>query len=691
MSDEKLDLASEFPDVTFEAWKALAEQSLKGKTFESALVSKTYDDIEIQPLYTTDNASNDPQATGLPGLYPFTRGSQALGKTEVGWGVRQSYAHPDIQQSNDTLLTELERGCTSLLLQLDAMAEGCEKAGIFAYSLTDLDTLLKGVFLELAPVALSANQNTLGQAAVLLALWKKRGHNADDVRGNLGADPLGVLAAKGSLLTSISTALSQVADLAAYTSTVFPEVRSVVVDSSVYHAAGASEAQDLACSMATAVTYLRAMTEAGMDVNAACQQISFSYETDTDFFLSIAKLRAARRLWSRIAEVSGADESSAAMQMHVTTAYRMYSQRDPWVNILRATIASFAGAVAGADSITVRPFDQAMGLPSEFSRRVARNIQIILQEESGLAKVIDPAGGSLYVETVSHQLAEQAWEKFQTIEAAGGMAKALETGLIQDMIASVQTARASNIARRIDAVTGINEFPNIQEPSIDVETPDFAQLHRSALSRSAGQADAALVDAIKANRDKTNGELTASVVSAVELGADMKTIADVLQGKPAQITALAPHRLAEAFEELRDASDAWLAKTGQRPAILLVNMGTAADYTARMTFAKNYFEAGGIEGVVSADSLNPEAAVEACRKAGLKHAILCSSDAFYSEQAEVFAKALKSNGVEYLYLAGKPGEHESRYREAGIDHFVFAGDQTLETLQIALKNMGVLN
>ena len=691
MSNEKLDLASEFPEINLEQWKALVDKTLKGRSFESALVTETYDGLSIQPLYTPETASKDTLTAGLPGAHPFTRGNTTLGKIEAGWDIRQRYAHPDIKQSNETILEELERGGTSILLQIDGDAQGLEDSGIFAYSLTDFDKLLKNIYLDLAPVALAANENTIAQAAALIALFNKRGHDGSQINGNFGADPLSVLAAKGKLPGSPATALTQLADLANYTARQHPNIRSINIDTSVYHAAGASEAQDIACSMATAVTYLRALTDAGMDINTACQQISFTYSVGTDFFLSIIKLRTARRLWAQIAKASGASEQNCAMQMHVNTAYRVLSQRDPWVNILRTTISCFAAAVAGADSINVQPFDQAIGLPSDLARRVARNIQVILQEESGLAKVIDPAGGSLYIEKVGNDLAESAWKQFQTIESSGGMTAALVSGEIAESISSVQSRRATNIARRKDPLTGISEFPNIHEKSIDTDKPDTAALYQSALSRLENNSvDPALLQAVKDNKNSSTGQLTEAIVKAIELGASTIQIAETLAETATTIQAFTPHRLAAEYEKLRDATDA-AAEKGARASVLLINIGTPADFTGRMTFAKNYFEAGGIEGVISDAVQTPAAAVEAFKQSDSQIAVLCSSDRVYAEQAEATATALKAAGADHLFLAGKPGDKEAAYKAAGVDSFIFAGDNMLTTLQATLTQMGVLN
>ncbi|MFA7429316.1 MAG: methylmalonyl-CoA mutase family protein [Rhodospirillaceae bacterium] len=679
-----LNLTQDFPAVDYQAWRALVEQTLKGADFDKKLTTRLYDGITLQPLYTKADWDAQGDPSGFPGFAPFARGGTAANGVQ-GWDIRQVFLNPDLKKTNREILNDLERGVTSVLLRLDAAGRAgldpeSELAGVDGVMIAtadDLDSALGGVMLEICPVTLDAGAGAPAAAALLAEVWRKRGIKGAEAVGAFNIDPLGTLAEQGSLPTSLDAALTRMAEIAAHTSNTWPNVTAVGVDAGPYSDAGASDVEDLACAMATAVAYLRAMTAAGMSIDAACRQISFSIPVGTDFFLGIAKLRAARMLWARVAEACGAAEDSRSAALHATTASRVVSQRDPWVNILRVTVASFAAGVAGADSVTALPFDAALGLPSDLARRIARNTQIILQEESNLTRVIDPAGGSWYVETLTRQVAERAWAEFQAIEAEGGMAAALTSGSLAARLDKSWQARRAAVAKRKDALTGINEFPNLTEKPVECEQPDLAALRKGAVARLANVRRGGSVGAIGTlfdlARDGTLGGLTAALSD----------------GGKASITALPAHRLGEEFEALRDASDRWLAANGSRPKVFLANMGKVAQHTGRATFARNFFEAGGIEAITT-DGFDDAATMAAAFKAsGASVACICGTDAQYDESAEAFAKTLKETGASRVVLAGRAGDKQAAYDAAGVDDYIYVGCDVLGLLQALHARLGV--
>jgi len=621
-------LAEDFPETSRDAWMAAVETALKGASFEKVLTRQTYEGLRLQPIYAAEDA-------------PAGRAAPVAGgnRTETGWDVRQMHAHGDPAETAKAVKQDLERGATSVLLRIDR--PGVE--GVVIGSAEDLDRALDGVHLDMVPVALDAGAYAPRAAAMLEALWSRRGHGADEVSGSFRIDPLGALAREGWLPKALDASFAELGDIASRTAASHPKVRAAAVDTAPYYEAGANEVQDLAFSMATAIAYLRAMEAAGLDVAVAARQIEFSYALGVDVFQGIAKLRAARRLWARILEASGADAAALPMLQHVLTAERAIAGRDVWVNMLRATVSTFAAGVGGADSLTVLPYNSAVGLPDGFARRIARNTQIILMEESGLHRVADPAGGSWYVERLSDDYAARAWELLQQIERDGGMAAALTSGAAAKMVADGWAERERNLARRKDELTGVSAFPNLKEEAATGLTCDRAAL-----------------------RAKLGAEAWPDRAAA---GAEMEP--------------LARHRLGEGFEALRDASDAFLEKTGKRPAIFQLNIGTPADYTARATFTQNYFAAGGIECVQAQD-------VEAFAASGCRFAVLCSSDKIYGEDAVETAGNLKRAGAERIFLAGRPGDNEAAWRAAGIDGFIFVGDQTLATLREVAAGLGVI-
>lgn len=699
MSDDTLTLAGDFPAPTKDQWLAAVEKALKGAPFDKKMLTRTYEGITLQPLYTLDDWAPENDPSGLPGFKPYTRGGQVAGQRVQGWDVRQLHTHPDPQALNKAVLTDLERGATSVTLRLDDAARGGDDAdtatnyaglnGLMAYTVDDLDVALNGVYADMAGTALEPGAAFLPAAALLAAHWRGKGADAAKVLGAFNADPLNRLAATGDLPGGTDAMLMAMADLAAWTSKTHPHVTAVRVDTAPYHLAGATETQDLAIAMATAVQYLRAMTDAGLSIDDAARQIVFALPVGADQFMGIAKLRAARRLWGRVMEVCGASDEAGRMRLTATTAERIVSQRDPWVNMLRTTVTTFAGAVGGAESITVLPFDAMLGLPTEFARRIARNTQLILMEESNLDKVIDPAGGSWYVETLTEQVADEAWTLFQDIEKHGGMVACLESGHVLAKIEAAHTARAANIAKRKDPITGVSEFPNIHEKPVDVEKPDLDALRRAA----AGKTKEARKDVFLPLGELGSGAVTEAAVAAAAEGATLGALSKALfaAGETATVKAMPQRRLAAEFEELRDASDEFMVTTGARPKVFLANLGPIAAHTARATFAKNFFEAGGIEAVTNAGFSDAEGCAAAFKESGAPVAILCSSDDVYGEMAEDAAKALKAAGAKRLFLAGAPGEKKDAYTAAGIDAFVFMGCDVLSTLRDTLVLMGVID
>ncbi|GAA2878201.1 methylmalonyl-CoA mutase family protein [Streptosporangium fragile] len=387
---------------------------------EEALASTTYDGVTIAPIYDASDLPGDP---GLPGTAPYLRGTRPEGGS---WDVRQRHEVPD----PEAVLADLENGVTSLWLTLEP---------------EDLPRVLERVHLDLVSVALDAGKRTREAAETLFALAEGKGVTA--LTGTLGADALG----------DPETAV----ELARRCAERFPGLRAVTVDATPYHDAGGGDAEELGCSLAAGVAALRVLTGAGLTVPEAFGQLEFRYAATADQFLTIAKLRAARRLWARVAEVCGAP--GAGQRQHAVTSSAMMTARDPWVNMLRTTLACFAAGTGGADAVTVQPFDARLGLPDAFARRIARNTHALLVEEAGVARVIDPAGGSWYVERLTEDLAGKAWEWFTEIERAGGMAAALTAGLVTGRIAATWERRSAAIARRREPITGVSEFPNLDE------------------------------------------------------------------------------------------------------------------------------------------------------------------------------------------------------------------------------------
>ena len=656
-----LALGAAFAPAERAAWQALVARALGDRDFDATLVTRTYEGLDLQPLY--DRA--DARVAGAA-----TRNDAGLTRGTAGWEIRQSVDHPDPAAANQALLHELASGATAVTLVMDPAGEhaaGPGAAGIFLPDRTALATVLDGVYLQAARVALAPGPLFAGAAALMLDHLETAGVDPATARVHFGADPLAALARHGHLAMTLPEALSAMAEIAERSAATLPAARAVTVDTTVYHAAGADEVLDLAIALSTGVAYLRAMTDHGLSVAAALAEIEFSLAAGVDLFMTVAKLRAARRLWARVAEASG---GAGAMALHVGTAERVISRRDPWVNMLRATIAGFAAGIAGADSVAVAPYDQGWGLPTDFGRRIARNAQVILQEESALGQVIDPAGGSWFIEDLTERLAQAAWHRFQEIEAAGGVAAMLADGRLQTAVAEVWAARERDLAHRRTQIIGVNMFPNLDE---EAPAPPSMAWPEIVAPWHARRPVPAAVDGDLATR-----------VAAARHGA---AIGDLSGGAAADGEDAAPitaHRLGEGFEALRDASDAWAEAHGQRPRVFIAALGTPAAHGARVDFTRNYLAAGGIEAIDGQGA--PDEIAAAFTASGLDLAIICGSDKLYEAEGAAMAAAL--GGADWLGLAGRPANADV-LRAAGIETFIHAGDDCLATLRAIHAKLGI--
>lgn len=613
-------------------WLALVEKALKGADFERRLVSRTADGLRIAPLY-----GRAERPSGLseqqPGAAPYLRGASAATITPP-WDIRQVHGDTDAAAANAAILEDLEGGATSLKLLI--ASEGRIGLGPDA---STLGAALKGVMLDVCPIALEAAEETVAAAAVLAELWQAAGIAENARLGAFNADPLGTLALTGSLRQPLDAAMAEAAALAK-SALGAPHLTALVADGHPYHAAGASEAQELAIVLAALAAYLRALDAAGIVPVQALPKIAVNLAVDADQIMGLAKLRAARRLVWQVAEACGAGEAVTQMTFGTETSFRMMAKHDPWVNMLRTTIACATASMGGAQVITVLPFTWALGRPDSFARRMARNTHLVLQEESGLGRVLDPAGGSFAIETLTSDLASAAWKLFQDIESAGGMAAALTSSHIQDEIAKVAEARAKQIATGRMEMTGVSAFPKLGDDGVKVEPwPAVA--------------------------------LPAAGAGAVRI-------------KP-----IAIRRLAEPFEALRDVAEVHAEKTGVAAKVFLACLGDLASHGARATWIANFLAAGGIASEKSAPLANAEEIAAAFKSSGASIACICGADASYGDLGAAAAAALKEAGAQRVYLAGRPKDIEAALQTAGVDAFIFAGVDALVTLGELHQALGI--
>ena len=610
-AETPLSLAADFPAATRADWRTLVDAVLKGAPF-ARLESKTRDGLTIAPLY--ERAAHAQPVAG--------RASGAA------WRITQRVDHPDPAAANAQAFDDVANGATGLALVMAGSLGGDgyglnDTAEAFVRTLDGLDLARISVDIVLAPFAREAPQRLAD------AVQRQIRPAAAAIR--FGYDPITAAAMSGRMPLPWRETAPLMARLIRSLVDAGFKGPFAVGDGRVIHDAGGSEAQELAYALASAVAYLRALEAAGMSLAAARDAIYFRLSADADQFLTMAKFRAARKLWARVQTACGLNAEPGMITAE--TAWRMLTRRDPYVNILRNTIAVAAAGLGGADAITVLPHTAPLGLPDAFARRVARNIQLVLLDEASLARVADPAAGSGALEALTQQLCTAAWSQFQEIESAGGAWAALERGLVQQHVAAVRAERQKAIAQRTDVLTGTNTYPDLDE--------------------------------------------TAPAV----LDVPPRPQADPAKDIPA--TALPRLRLAEPFERLRDASDRMLAETGARPKVFLACLGSQADFTPRAGSAKNVFESGGIEAVgrqVEVATLG-----SAFKRAGTPLACLCASDRDYADAATGAIAALKAAGARHIYLAGRPGAREAEWRGAGVQSFIYERCDALSLLQAAYQ------
>jgi len=603
-------LADEFAAATREDWMKAVEAVLKGKPFDKTLVNRTTDNLSVQPLYprAENGALIAGRAAGMP------------------WSIIARVDHPDAAKAGAQALADLENGADGLVLVL-AGSPTARGYGLSAADEGSFAKVLDRVLADLIPIRVEhapfAGRPT---ALSLVKALKTKGFAPDKLNVHFGLNPLGDMARTGLAPLPWPELSMRFAETVSELTAQGFSAPLALADGRPFHEAGASEAQELAFTLSSYVALLRALDAKGLPLATAASLISATLAVDADQFLSIAKLRALRRLHARVIEASGL--GPVKLNLHAETAWRALTKRDPWVNLLRGTIEAFSAGVGGADSLTVLPFTQALGLPDDFARRMARNTSLVLIHESNLHRVADPSSGAGGIDTLTEELSQAAWALFQQVEAQGGLANALVNGFVQKVIGETREARTKLIATRREPITGVSEFPDIKEAPVEVlDVPEPA--------------------------------------------------APALPEPAQRFEPLPSLRLAEAFEALRDKGD----KAGLT--IFLANIGTIADFTARATFAKNVFEAGGITTLGNDGFVDEPALIAAFKASKAPFACLCSTDALYAEKAVALSAALKKAGAKRIYLAGRAGENEKSLRDSGVDDFIFAGANILTLMAAA--------
>ena len=694
----------EFTPPTDEEWKAACEALLKGAPFEKKMFTKTYEGITFDPMYTRKHTEDILPKGVMPGMGDYLRGVDAAGYIGKPWGIAQACDETLPAENNELLRHEHDKGATIYHIVLDTasrtgvdarQAEAVGDTGTSVTTVEDMHVLLTGLDLAKFPLYVYAGANAVPLLALVAAARRASGEDMAEVRGIVGADPIGALAADGKLPASLDAHYDSLAAAARWATVNAPHLRTVFVRSDVYSNGGANDVQEVASVLATATAYLRALCERGLTIDEAASQIAFAFSMGANFFLQIAKLRAVRPLWAQIVGAFGGSAEAQKMRIHARPALFFKTIYDPYVNMLRNTTEIFSGVVGGIDSFESAPFDEPIRKGDEFSRRIARNVQIMLQEEFGLLQPIDPAGGSWAVETLTRQMKEKIWAEFQRIEKEGGIIAALRAGSLQESMAAVLAARFKNADLRRDRIVGNNMYPNMTETLLETRAEDTAALK----AQRTADIDAYLSDIDVKHRDEALASLRQahSVDHAVEAALAGATIAELMtavtEGDGAEtVTTIAPHRWSERFEALRQRTEEYKAEKNDNVKIFLANMGPIPQHKARADFTTGFLQVGAFEVLGNDGFKTVEEAADAARASGADAVVICSTDATYPEIVPALAPKLHEVLPKArVFLAGAaPKDLLETYKEAGIDEYISVRANCYEILESLQKQKGMI-
>lgn len=627
MADSKEKLFSDFPPVSTQEWMDKIMVDLKGADFEKKLVWKTNEGFKVKPFYRQEDLEGLKTTEELPGQYPYIRG---IKKDDNTWFIRQDIVVENASEANAKALDILNKGVDSLGFQIKAKELNAEY----------LDTLLKDICCECIELNFSTCQrHTLQLAQLLVAYFQKKGYAPEKLKGSLNFDPISKMMQKGKDVSAvIATGKELVETLAGY-----PHFRCIAVNSVQLNNAGAYIYQELGYALAWGNEYLNQLVEAGVPAALAAKKIKFNFGISSNYFMEIAKFRAARMLWADIVKQyqpkcprtdcknTGADGTcycACKMVAHAETSNFNLTLFDAHVNLLRTQTEAMSAAIAGVNSITVSPFDKTYETPNDFSERIARNQQLLLKEESHLNRIVDPAAGSYYIENLTVSIAKEAWKLFLAVEEAGGMLQAVKAGSIQEAVNQSNKARHEAVSKRKEILLGTNQYPNFNELAGDKLPLDGCT---------------------KCGCGGHEEEETALV-------------------------KLQTARAASEFEALRLETE----NSGKRPKAFMLTIGNLAMRQARAQFSCNFLACAGYQVIDNLGFASVEEGIEAAMKAQADIVVLCSSDDEYAEYAIPAFKAL--NGRAMFIVAGAPACMEE-LKAAGIENFIHVRCNVLETLR----------
>ncbi len=684
-----LDLAADFGPPDAAEWMKLTESVLQGAPFEKKLVARTPEGIAVRPIYGPEALDDNPMADGTPGEFPYLRGTRAAGYRAKPWDICQVLPYATAAEFNAAAHHDLGRGLNALVITLDEAdkhgrdpGEGSGVGGTSLVTRADYDEALAGIDFADLPVHLDAGVSA--PAAAILLLDRPQG----PARGSVCFDPLALLATQGELPMTIDRAWDLLATHKRLVGKLAPAVLSVGADLRWVGHAGGNAVQELACMLSSAAESMRALAARGSHAGVVARKTRVRLAVGSDFFMEIAKLRAARVLWAQLVRACGGDDEAAKLNLCASTSAWTQTQQDPYVNLLRGTSQAFAAVVGGVDGLQVDAFDALFGPPTEFSRRIARNIQLILRDEAHIPEVVDPAGGSWTIESLTLELARKAWAMFQEMEREGGMLAALQSGVLRERLAASAAERRALLAQRREVMVGTNQYVNLDEILPERRVPDTVAVAAAARARLAQALDArdgrATQAALVALGEGLSGD---TLLSALRLGASLGEITRRLgMGDVSRVEPIACGRLTEGYEALR----ANVAALAEPPVAFLAQMGPLRQHKARADFTLEFLKPGGFRLLAERSFTDPAEAARAAIDAGAAVTVLCSTDETYPTLAPAFAAAVKAASPKTIVLvAGLMPELAEAFKAAGVDGFIHLRANNLDMLQDLHDRLGV--
>ncbi len=681
-------LLTEFIPPTYEEWKDAVEEMLKGKPFDKAMLTKTYEDIVLKPIYRKEDVENLPHMSDLPGDVGSVRSSRISGYLKNSWGVAQEQTDYLPEEVHASLINELNRGLTKVNLRVDypsAHGKNPQKLegenryrGTSITTLEDLRIVLKDVSIEHIEIDINAGIMAPAYLSMLKAIAEERKIDTKHLTGCVGLDPLAVLVTDGKLETDLEQSLNYMACMTDWAIKHAPKMKTILIDTSSYGDNGATITQELAIAFNTAAYYVNSMQERGLKLAEIFQHIQFNLTIGSNFFMEIAKFRAFRILWHNF--VTSYDENcQVKAYVHAKTSAWNKTKYDAFVNLLRTSTETFSAVLGGIDSLQVTHLDELMARPSQFTRRIARNQQIIIDEETNMYRLIDPAGGSWYIESMTAEIAEKAWELFQTYEAEGGILVSLQNDLIQDDITDIAELKMKNVGSRKDVIVGTNMFANLEEKRIEFSEEEFdkkveariAQIYKLVKEKEGDKSSNCSCSCDK-KCDCSSGH-DKHILDEISLFfLKNGTIAEVYanmwkQGQSLQVTPIVKQRATSKIEELR----AQIENAKVKPTVFLANFGPLAQFKPRADFSKGFFEVAAYEVINNLGYTDVDEMIKATLDSNSKIVCVCSTDDAYQEFLTEFVSKLKEKkGDLTVILAGYPKDQIANYKEAGVDEFI---------------------